>query len=85
MDPQEPPDSGRKKNPWKLRQLRYCRHIMSLVRKSRQKEAVQVLEQMKRSRVRPDVVVYNSILSGYAKQGDVKMAFKTFNEVLVSL
>ena len=70
-----------KKSPWKLREQRFSRHIANLVKKSRQEEAVTVLEQMKRSRVRPDEVVYNTILSGYAKQGNVKLAFKTFNEV----
>lgn len=68
-------------DPRKLKQLRYSRHILNLVKKSQQSEAVQVLEQMKRARVKPDVVVYNAILSGYARQGDAKMAFKTFNEV----
>lgn len=71
----------RQTNPWKLKLLRYQRHISNLVKKSCQSEAVQVLEQMKRSKVRPDVVVYNTILSGYGKQGDVNSAFKTFNEV----
>lgn len=70
------------RNLWRLKQQRYSKHIGNLVRKNRQEEAVQVLEQMKRSRVRPDVVVYNTILSGYAKQGNIKMAFRTFNEVI---
>lgn len=69
------------RNPWKLKLERYRRHISNLVRKSRQAEAVEVLEQMKRSRVRPDVGIYNTILSGYGKEGDVKSAFKIFNEV----
>ena len=69
------------RNLWRLRQQRYAKHISNLVKKCRQEEAVQVLEQMKRSRVRPDVVVYNTLISGYAKQGNIKMAFKMFNEV----
>ncbi len=68
-------------NYWKVKQQRYRKHITDLVRKSRQDEAVKLLEQMIKGRVRPDEVTYNTILSGYAKQGNIKMAFKTFNEV----
>ena len=75
----------RHRNFWKVKQQRYRKHISDLVRKSRQTEAVKLLEQMKKGRVRPDEVTYNTILSGYAKQGDVKMAFKTFNEVFVGI
>ena len=81
---EEDSEDGRQvryRNPWKLKLERYRRHISNLVKKSRQAEAVEVLEQMKRARVRPDVGVYNTILSGYGKEGDVKRAFKIFNEV----
>ena len=44
---------------------------------------MQVLGQMKRSKVRPDTVIYNMLLSGYGRQGDVQNAFKIFNEVCV--
>jgi pentatricopeptide repeat protein len=71
----------RYKNPWKLKLERYRRHISNLVKQSRQTEAVELLEQMKKSKVRPDVGIYNTIISGYGKQGDLKNAFKTFNEV----
>ena len=71
----------RQGNFWKLKQERYRKHISDLVRKSRQAEAVKLLEQMKKGRVRPDEVTYNTVLSGYAKHGDAKMAFKLFNEV----
>lgn len=72
-------------NPWKLKLERYRKHISNLVRKSRQAEAVELFEQMKRSKVRPDVGVYNTVLSGYRKQRDLKNAFKTFNEVSIPI
>ena len=70
-----------RKNPWKVKQQRYSKHISNLVKKSKQSEAVQVLEQMKRAKVRPDAVVYNMIISGYVRERDANMAFKTFNQV----
>ncbi len=81
MAEQDGHGQAREGNYWKAKLDRYRKHISNLVRKSRQDEAVQLLEQMERSKVRPDVVVYNTILSGYGKHGDLKNAFKTFNEV----
>lgn len=78
-------DQRFRQNPWKLKQKRFARHIINLVKKSQQTEAVKVLEQMKSAKVKPDAVVYNSILAGYGKQGDVKKAFKTFNEVCYNI
>ena len=69
------------KSAWKMKQLRHSQHLMNLARKGKVSEAEQVLEQMKKGRLRPDVVVFNSILSAHARQGDFKQAFKTFNEV----
>lgn len=80
-EPEQYIPAPRRGNFWKLKQQRYRKHISDLVKKSRQNEAVKLLEQMKKGRVGPDEVTYNTILSGYAKQGDVSMAFKTFNEV----
>lgn len=72
-----------RRNSWKLKQQRYCINITNLVRKSKQSEAVKMFDQMLRSKVKPDVVVYNTILAGYGKQGDANMAFKTFNQVTI--
>ena len=80
-EPEHYVTAPRRGNFWKLKQQRYRKHISDLVKKSHQSEAVKLLEQMKKGRVKPDEVTYNTILSGYAKQGDVTMAFKTFNEV----
>ena len=79
------PSSRRIRNYWKMKQQRYHKHISDLVRKSRQAEAVKLLEQMEKGRVRPDQVTYNTILSGYAKQKDIKMAFRIFNRVCLSM
>ena len=69
------------KSPWKMKQQRHSQQVLNLVRKGKVSEAEQVLQQMKKARLKPDVVVYNSILTGYSRQGDFKQAFKTFNEV----
>ncbi len=53
------------------------------MKKGYQIEAVEVLEQMKKARIHPSVVTYNTLLAGYGKKGDYIKAFKTFNEVCV--
>lgn len=69
------------KSPWRLKQERQSRQVLNLVRKGMVSEAVHTLDLMKKARLKPDVVVYNSIIAGYSRQGDVRQAFKTFNEV----
>lgn len=69
------------KNPWRVKQLRFSRHIRNLVRKGKTEEAHEVFEQMKKDKVQPDVAVYNTLIAGYGREGNVQACFKLFNEV----
>ena len=69
------------KSPWKVKQLRFTRHIRNLVRKGKVGEAHEVFEQMKKGKVRPDVAVFNTLIAGYGREGNVQTCFKLFNEV----
>lgn len=69
------------KNPYKIKQLRFSRHIVNLVHKGKVSEAADVLEYMRRNRVQPDAAVYNSLISGYGKQGNLNAGFRVFNQV----
>lgn len=71
------------KSPWKVKQLRFTRHIMNLVRKGKVSEAQDVFEQMKKGKVHPELAVFNTLIAGYGRQGDVKSSFRLFNEVLI--
>ena len=72
---------SRQKSPWAVRQLRFARHIENLMKKGRVGEAHEVFEKMKLARVQPNVFVFNNLIAGYSKQGDVQTCFKLFNEV----
>ena len=69
------------RSPWKVKQLRFSRHIRNLVRKGKVGEAHKVFEQMKKGKVQPDVAVYNTLIAGYGREGSVQTCFKLFNEV----
>lgn len=69
------------KSPWKVKQLRFTRHIMNLVRKGKIDEAHKVFQQMKRGKVHPDAAVYNTLIAGYGRKGNVQACFRLFNEV----
>lgn len=43
--------------------------------------AEKIFENMLDRGVRPDTVSYNTLLSGYVVQGDVRKAFQCFNNV----
>ena len=70
------------RSPWKVKQLRFTRHIMNLVKKGKVSEAHEVFEHMKKGKVHPEVAVFNTLIAGYGREGDVKSSFKLFNEVL---
>ena len=76
-------DEGKQwvKSVFRMRQERYSRQVLNLVRKVKVSEAARVLDKMKKGRLGPDVVVYNNIILGYGREGEYKLAFKTFNEV----
>ena len=44
-------------------------------------EALELLSSMKKDRLNPKIEVYNIFISAYAKAGQVKKAFKLFNDV----
>ena len=44
-------------------------------------EALELLSSMKKDRLNPKIEVYNIFISAYAKTGQVKKAFKLFNDV----
>ena len=44
-------------------------------------EAEEVFQYMKNGRVYPDTVSFNVLISGYGRKGDIKKAFKLFNDV----
>ena len=71
------------RSPWKVKQLRFTRHIMNLVKKGKVNEAHEVFEQMKMGKMHPDVAVFNTLIAGYGREGDVKSSFKLFNEVIM--
>ena len=71
----------RQKHPQEVQQLRFGRHIESLVKKGRVGEAHEVFQQMKQAKVQPNVFVFNLLIAGYGREGDVRMCFKLFNEV----
>ena len=64
-----------------VQQLRFGRHIESLVKKGRVGEAHEVFQQMKQAKVQPNVFVFNLLIAGYGREGDVRTCFKLFNEV----
>lgn len=44
-------------------------------------EAEEVFQHMRNGNIYPDTVSFNVLISGYAKMGDIKKAFKLFNDV----
>ena len=44
-------------------------------------EAGDVLVAMQRNRVVPEAATYNALISGHARQGQAREAFKLFNQV----
>lgn len=64
-----------------VEQGRFRRHIDNLVKKGKVEEAHEVFEQMKEAQVQPDDFVFNLLIAGYRKVGDVQACFKLFNEV----
>ena len=69
------------KSPWKVKQLRFSRHILNLVKKGKMEEAQKVFEQMKERKVQPDVAIFNVLIAGYGRRGDAHISFRLFNEV----
>ena len=69
------------KSPWKVKQLRFTRHITNLIKKGKVEEAREVFDSMKKTKVRAEAVVYNTMIAGYGRQGDMRTAFKLFNDV----
>ncbi len=76
---------NRQKSPQEVQQLRFSRHIENLVKKGRVGEAHEVFQQMKQARVQPNVFVFNLLIAGYGRKGDVRTCFKLFNEVSPSV
>jgi pentatricopeptide repeat protein len=72
---------NRQKSPQEVQQLRFSRHIENLVKKGRVGEAHEVFQQMKQAQVQPNVFVFNLLIAGYGRKGDVRTCFKLFNEV----
>ncbi len=71
------------KSPYKIKQLRFSKHIINLVAKGNVSEAVDVFESMKNNNVKADAVVYNALIAGYGRAGNVEASFKVFNQVSV--
>lgn len=71
----------RQKHPQEVQQLRFGRHIENLVKKGRVGEAHEVFQQMKQARVQPNVFIFNLLIAGYGREGDIRTCFKLFNEV----
>ena len=69
------------KSPWKVKQLRFSRHIANLVKKGKMAEAQQVFEHMKEGKIHPDVATFNVLIAGHGRLGDASTSFKLFNEV----
>ncbi len=69
------------KSPYKIKQLRFSKHIINLVHKGKVSEAVEVFESMRSNKVKPDAVVYNALIAGYGRAGNVEASFKVFNQV----
>ena len=78
-------DQGWTRSPYKVKQLRYTRHIMNLISKGKASEAGEVFELMKKAGVKPETAVYNTLIAGYGRQGDAKESFHLFNQVSVLL
>ncbi len=70
-----------RRNAFRKAQEKYGRLVHSLLKKGEVSAAMEVLEQMKKRRLKPDVVVYNSIIAGYSRTRQVKQAFRLFSEV----
>ena len=47
-------------------------------------EAQEVFGHMQNERVTPEVPLFNSLIAGYGRQGDIRTAFKLFNNVSFS-
>ena len=73
------------KSPYRIRQLRFSRHIMNLVHKGKMAEAVEVFELMRKNGVKPETVVYNSLIGGFGKQGNIRESFRMFSQVYFNL
>ncbi len=69
------------KSPYKIKQLRFSRHIVNLVHKGKVSEAAEVFESMRGNKVKADAVVYNSLIAGYGRSGNIEASFKVFNQV----
>ncbi len=69
------------KSPYKIKQLRFSRHIVNLVHKGKVSEAAEVFESMRGNKVKADAVVYNSLIAGYGGSGNVEASFRVFNQV----
>ena len=65
----------------KVKQLRFTRHIQNLVKEGKMKKAREVFEQMKQAQVQLDDLIFNVLIAGYRRQGNVWACFKLFNEV----
>lgn len=50
---------------------------------SQVEEAEEVLGHMLRGKVHPEVAIFNTLIAGYGRRGEVRKAFKLFNTVSV--
>ena len=70
------------KSPYRIKQLRFSRHIMNLVHKGKMADAVEVFETMRKKGIKPEAVIYNSLIGGFRRQGNIRESFRTFNQVV---
>lgn len=61
----------------------WCNVIRFLVRKGEGMGALDVLNQMKRDRIKPDIDCYTTVLDGVVSKGDYAKAEELFDEMLV--
>ncbi|KAM7526563.1 hypothetical protein LguiA_016465 [Lonicera macranthoides] len=61
----------------------WCNVIRFLVRKGEGMDALDVLNQMKKDRIKPDIVCYTIVLDGIISKGDYAKAEELFDEMLV--
>ncbi|KAL9957362.1 hypothetical protein ACROYT_G038992 [Oculina patagonica] len=59
----------------------YARQMLRLTRDDKVEEALNLLASMKENKLYPTVEVYNIFISAYARKGQVRKAFKIFNDV----
>lgn len=67
---------------WKQKRLKYMYNILRLIKRGENEKADEIFHSMLESRrVRPDTAIYNAIIKAHANTGDIKSAFKLFNDL----